>query len=192
MSQTKQKNILSDTQVVTGEVRLSYVNVFEPRKIGENDKEAKYSLTILIPKNTPEGQKTIANIKAAIQKAAEKGAQKHFGGRIPTNVSHTLKDGDTEVDDLGDLKNIKNPELVGNMYMRLSTKFPPKVLNAERQEIINPLEIYSGCYGRVSLTTFAYSGDGRRGVSAVLNNVMMTRDGEPLTSQLSGEEFDLE
>ena len=76
--------------------------------------------------------------------------------------------------------------------MRLSTKFPPKVLNAERQEIINPLEIYSGCYGRVSLTTFAYSGDGRRGVSAVLNNVMMTRDGEPLTSQLSGEEFDLE
>ena len=192
MSQTKQKNILNDTQVVTGEVRLSYVNVFEPRKIGENDKEAKYSLTILIPKNTPEGQKTIANIKAAIQKAAEKGAQKHFGGRIPTNVSHTLKDGDTEVDDLGDLKNIKNPELAGNMYMRLSTKFPPKVLNAERQEIINPLEIYSGCYGRVSLTTFAYSGDGRRGVSAVLNNVMMTRDGEPLTSQLSGEEFDLE
>jgi len=192
MSQTTRKNVLTDTQVVTGEVRLSYVNVFEPRKIGENDKEAKYSLTILIPKNTPEGQKTIANIKAAIQKAAEKGAQKHFGGRIPTNVSHTLKDGDTEVDDLGDLKNIKNPELAGNMYMRLSTKFPPKVLNAERQEIINPLEIYSGCYGRVSLTTFAYSGDGRRGVSAVLNNVMMTRDGEPLTSQLSGEEFDLE
>lgn len=192
MSQTTRKNVLTDTQVVTGEVRLSYVNVFEPRKIGENDKEAKYSLTILIPKNTPEGQKTIANIKAAIQKAAEKGAQKHFGGRIPTNVSHTLKDGDTEVDDLGDLKNIKNPELAGHMYMRLSTKFPPKVLNAERQEIINPLEIYSGCYGRVSLTTFAYSGDGRRGVSAVLNNVMMTRDGEPLTSQLSGEEFELD
>lgn len=192
MSQTTQKNVLNDTQVVTGEVRLSYVNVFEPRKIGENDKEAKYSLTILIPKNTPEGQKTIANIKAAIQKAAEKGAQKHFGGRIPTNVSHTLKDGDIEVDDLGDLKNIKNPELAGHMYMRLSTKFPPKVLNAERQEIINPLEIYSGCYGRVSLTTFAYSGDGRRGVSAVLNNVMMTRDGEPLTSQLSGEEFELD
>ena len=192
MSQTTRKNVLTDTQVVTGEVRLSYVNVFEPRKIGENDKEAKYSLTILIPKNTPEGQKTIANIKAAIQKAAEKGAQKHFGGRIPTNVSHTLKDGDIEVDDLGDLKNIKNPELAGHMYMRLSTKFPPKVLNAERQEIINPLEIYSGCYGRVSLTTFAYSGDGRRGVSAVLNNVMMTRDGEPLTSQLSGEEFELD
>ena len=32
--------------------------------------------------------------------------------------------------------------------MRLSSKFPPKVLNEQRQEIINPLEVYSGCYGR--------------------------------------------
>jgi len=181
---------LTDTQVVTGEVRLSYVNLFEPRKFKDTDKDAKYSVTILIPKNTPAGQKTIANIKAAIQKAAEKGAQKHFGGRVPVAVANTLKDGDVEVDDLGDLKNIKSPELLGHMYMRLSSKFPPKVLNAQRQEIINPLEVYSGAYGRVSLTTFAYSGDGKRGISAVLNNVMMTRDGDPLTSHLSGDEFE--
>ena len=180
---------LNDNQVVTGEVRLSYVNVFEARKFKDTDKEAKYSLTILIPKNTPDGQKTIASIRQAIQKAAEKGAQKHFGGRIPQNVNHTLRDGDTETDDLGDLKNVKSPELAGHMYMRLSSKFAPKVLNAQRQEIINPLEIYSGCYGRVSLTCYAYSGDGKRGISAVLNNVMMTRDGDPLTSHLSGDEF---
>lgn len=190
MSAQPTKSVLNDTQVVTGEVRLSYVNLFEARKFKDTDKDAKFSVTILIPKATPEGQKTIANIKQAIQKAAEKGAQKHFGGRIPTNVQHTLKDGDVEVDDLGDLKNIKSPELKGHMYMRLSTKFAPKVLNAQRQEIINPLEVYSGAYGRVSLTTFAYSGDGKRGISAVLNNVMVTRDGEPLTSHLTGDEFE--
>ena len=50
-------NVLNDTQVVTGEVRLSYVSLFEARKINEKDKEAKYSVTILIPKNTPAGQK---------------------------------------------------------------------------------------------------------------------------------------
>lgn len=183
------KNTLNECQVVTGEVRLSYVNLFEPKKFKESDKDAKYSVTILIPKETPEGQKTIANIKTAIQKAAEKGAQKHFGGRVPTNVNNTLKDGDTEVDDLGELKCQKNPEYVGHMYMRLSTKFQPKVLNAQRQEILNPLEVYSGCYGRVSLTTFAYSGEGKRGVSAVLNNVLFTRDGDPLTSHLTGDEF---
>lgn len=184
-------NALSDTQVVTGEVRLSYVNLFEARKISEKDKEAKYSVTILIPKDTKDGQKTIADIKLAIQKAAEKGAAKHFNGRIPTNLDaiSTLRDGDTAVNDLGDLKNIKNPELAGHMYMRLSSKFAPKVLNSQRQEIVSPVDVYSGVYGRVSLTMYAYSGDGRRGISAVLNNVMITRDGEPLTSMLSGDEF---
>lgn len=181
---------LNECQVVTGEVRLSYVNLFEPKSFKEGDKDAKYSTTILIPKNTADGQKTIANIRVAIQKAAEKGAQKHFNGRTPTNVTNTLKDGDTEVNDLGELKKIKNPELEGNMYMRLSSKYAPKVLNVQRQEILNPLEVYSGIYGKVSLTTFAYSGDGRRGVSAVLNNVLITREGEPLISRLTGDEFE--
>lgn len=187
----KAKVSLNQTQVVTGEVRLSYVFLFEPTKFDVNDpkEDAKYMVTILIPKDTAEGKKTIADIEAAIKAAAEKGMQKHFGGRMPTTIQHTLKDGDTAVDDMGDLRNIKQPELAGHMYMRLSTKFAPKVLNAQRQEIINPLDVYSGMYGRVSLTAFAYSGDGRRGVSAVLNNVMITRDGEPLTSQLSGDEF---
>lgn len=180
---------IGDTQVVTGECRLSYVNVFEPKAFKETD-EPKYSVTILIPKNTEDGQKTIARIKAAIQKAAEKGAQKHFGGKVPLNVSNTLKDGDTETNDLGELKCEANPELKGHMYMRLATKYQPKVLDNSRQEILNPLEVYSGCYGKVSLTCFAYSGDGKRGVSAVLNNVMKTRDGDPLTSHLVGDEFE--
>lgn len=177
---------LSDTQVVTGECRLSFVNLFEPKKIGESDKDAKYSCTIIIPKSDA---KTINAIKAAIQKAAEKGKDKHFGGRVPTNVNNTLYDGDTATDDLGELKNIRYPEYKDSYFMRLSTKFKPKVLNKNREEIIDPTEVYSGVYGRVSLTCFAYSGDGRRGVSAVLNNVMITRDGDPLTSQLMGDEF---
>lgn len=185
-------SVLNECQVVTGEVRLSYVNVFEARKFNDNDADAKYNVTILIDKNTEDGKKTIARIETAIKKAAEKGAQKHFGGRVPTNVTHTLRDGDTAVDDMGDLRNIKNPELKGHMFMHLSTKFAPKVLGPDRQEILNPLEVYSGCYGKVSMTCFAYSSNGKRGVSAVLNNVMKTRDGDPLTSMLLGDEFNEE
>ncbi len=176
---------MNNNQVVTGECRLSFVNVFEPKAMKEGD-TPKYSVTAIIPKTDT---KTVNAIKAAIQAAAEAGAQKHFGGRVPTNVNHTFKDGDTAVDDLGELINNKYPEYKGNYYIRLSTKFKPKVLNADRQEIIDPTEVYSGMYGRVSMTFFAYSGDGRRGVSAVLNNVLKTRDGEPLTSHLSGDEF---
>lgn len=176
---------LNKNQVVTGECRLSFVRLLEPVAMKEGD-EPKYSVTAIVPKSD---EKTIAAIRAAIQAAAEAGAQKHFGGRVPTNVNHTFKDGDTECDDLGELKNIKYPEYKGCYYIRLSTKFKPKVLNANLQEIIDPTEIYSGMYGQVSMTFFAYSGDGRRGVSAVLNNVKKTRDGDPLTSQLTGDEF---
>lgn len=178
---------LNKNQVVTGEARLSFVNLFEPKKIGENDKDAKYYCTVIIPKTDT---RTIEAIKAAIKAAAEAGAQKHFGGRVPTNVNNTFYDGDTATDDMGELKNIKYPEYKDSYFIRVSTRFKPKVLDANRQEIIDPTEVYSGMYGRVSMTFFAYSGDGRRGVSAVLNNVMKTRDGEPLTSMLSGDEFD--
>jgi len=177
---------LNKNQVVTGECRLSFVNVFEPKAMKEGD-TPKYSLTAIIPKTDV---KTIEAIKAAIQAAAEAGAQKHFGGRVPTNVNHTFKDGDTETNDMGDLQKEKYPEYANSYYIRLSTKFAPKVLNADRQEIIDPTEVYSGCYGRVSMTFFAYSGDGKRGVSACLNNVLKTRDGEPLTAVLSGDEFE--
>ena len=37
------------TKVITGEVRFSYLNVFEPKSI--NDSEAKYSVSLLIPKD---------------------------------------------------------------------------------------------------------------------------------------------
>lgn len=180
---------LNETTVVTGEVRLSYVNLFEAKKFNEAnaDEVPKYSVTILIPKTDT---KTIDKIKMAIQKAAEKGAQRHFGGRVPTNVPNTLKDGDTETNDLGELRCNVNPELKGHYYMRLSSKFKPLVLDANKNEILNPLDVYSGCYGRVSLQCYAYSGNGKRGISAVLVNVMKTRDGEPLVTRLIGDEFD--
>lgn len=176
---------LNKNQVVTGEVRFSFVNVFEPRKVGDSD-EARYSITVIVPKTDTV---TVEKIKSAIQAAAEAGAQKHFGGKIPTKVKNTFKDGDTETNDMGDLQKEKYPEYANSYYIRLSTKIKPKVLNANHEEIIDPTEVYSGCYGRVSMTFFAYSGNGKSGVSAALNNVMKTRDGEPLVSQLSGEEF---
>ena len=176
---------LNKNQVVTGEVRFSFVNVFEPRKVGDSD-EAKYSITVIIPKTDTV---TVEKIKGAIKAAAEAGAQKHFGGKIPTNVKNTFRDGDTETNDMGDLQKEKYPEYANSYYIRLSSKKKPKVLNANHEEIMDPTEIYSGCYGRVSMTFFAYSGNGKSGVSAVLENVMKTRDGEPLTSMLTGDEF---
>ena len=56
-----------ETRIVTGEARLSYVNVFKPYAHMEGQEE-KYSVTILIPKTDVA---TKARIDAAINAAIE-------------------------------------------------------------------------------------------------------------------------
>ena len=49
-------------KVITGKVRFSYANVFEPKSI--NGSDPKYSVSLIIPK---EDKVTIDKIKAAIE-----------------------------------------------------------------------------------------------------------------------------
>ena len=61
--------MINSTKVVTGEVRLSYANVWEPRP-GMNGGKDKYSVSLIIPKSDTE---TIEKIEAAIDAAIEAG-----------------------------------------------------------------------------------------------------------------------
>lgn len=69
---------MSTTKVVTGKVRFSYANVWEPRAMEGTDR-AKYSVSILISKTD---SATLARIKEAIDTALKEGVAK-FGGKIP-------------------------------------------------------------------------------------------------------------
>lgn len=151
-------------KVVTGEVRLSYVNLFEPRAIAEGQ-PAKYSTTILIDK---EDKATIKSIQNAIQEVISSSQDILKGTK---GLNSPLRDGDEEKDSL---------EYEHHLFMNVSTKQPPMVVDEARQEIINPREVYSGCYGRVSMNFFAYNQAGNKGVGVALNAVQKTRDGEAL------------
>lgn len=85
----------SRTKVVTGTVRLSYANVWEPKSI--NGGTEKYSVSLIIPKSD---KKTLAAIDAAVDAAIEEGIAK-FGGKKPNKaaIKLPLRDGDTERDD---------------------------------------------------------------------------------------------
>ena len=85
----------NNTKVVTGIVRLSYANVWEPKSINGGD--PKYSCSIIIPKSDIE---TVNAINAAIECAMKEGIGK-FGGKIPPKgaLKLPLRDGDTERDD---------------------------------------------------------------------------------------------
>lgn len=168
----------SPTRVVTGKVRLSYVHLFEPYT-NDPEKEARYSVTILIPKSDTV---TLAKLQAAIKAATEDGKAKTFGGRVPTNLKLTLHDGDEEAD----LE--RNPEYAGHMYMAMSSKSRPGVVDADLNPVLDPSQVYSGCYARVSINAFPYSNSGNKGISFGLNNVQFLEDGEPLGGRTRAED----
>ena len=56
------------------------------------------------------------------------------------------------------------------------------------QKIINPADVYSGCYGNVNVTFFAYNSAGKKGIGCGLNGIQKTRDGDPLGSRVTAEE----
>ncbi|MCH4172593.1 MAG: DUF2815 family protein [Lactobacillus sp.] len=163
------------TQVVTGVVRFSYVHLMEPYAQVGSGQEPKYQTAILIPKSDT---KTLEKIKKAQRAAYEEGKGEKLKGLRFEKVKTTLRDGDEESDE--------HPEYAGNMFMNVSSKSKPTILGTQRdadgslKEITDGEEIYSGMYGRASLNFFAYNSQGNKGISAGLNNVQKTKDGEVL------------
>lgn len=154
------------TKVVTGEVRFSYVNVFEPKSINGSDE--KFSVSLLIDKRDT---KTIEAIERAIEAAKQAGVAK-FGGKIPPVLKLPLRDGDTERPD--------DENYAGKMFVNANCKTKPGLIEKNGMEIIDTTEFYSGCYGKASVTFYAFNSNGNKGIACGLNNIMKTRDGEPL------------
>ena len=167
------------TRVVTGKVRLSYVHLFEAYTSDPEEQEARYSVTILIPKKD---KATLAKINAALEAAKEEGKKTKWDGKIPPNFKSTLHDGDEEAD----LE--RNPEYAGHMYMAMSSKQRPGVVDENLNPILDSTAVYSGCYGRVSINAFPFAAKGNKGVSFGLNNVQFLEDGEPLGGRTRAED----
>lgn len=161
-------------KVVTGKARLSYVQVFNL-----ND-DGKYSLAVLIPKTDTA---TVAKINAAIEKLKlDPKAQQVWGGKFLANYKSPLRDGDTERD------TDEFPEYKGHWFFNASTKNKPQVVDQNVEPILSQDELYSGCYGRVSINLYAFNQDGGKGIAAGLNNVQKMADGERLGGRSNAED----
>jgi len=171
------------TKVVTNPVRLSYANLFRPVSFQGGD--PKYSVVLMIPKSDTQ---TIAKIRAAQKAAAELGAVSKFGGKVPAKVKTTLKDADVDVNLDGEVYAEANPEYAGHYIMNVSSKNKPGIVDKDMNEIIEPGEVYSGCWARVSINAFAYNAQGNKGVSCGLNNVQKIRDDEAFSGGTSADE----
>lgn len=157
--------------LVTGEVRFSYINIFEPKQ-SKFGGDPKYSMVILIPKTDIATKQAIDK---AIQETINENAQKVFGGAT-VGLHLPMHDGDGVMPDKG---TPYPDECKGHWVLNCSSKMKPEVVDENLQPVMSQSQVYSGCYGRVSLRFFAYN-QGKRGVSAGLGNVQKLRDGDPL------------
>lgn len=165
-------------KVVTGKVRFSYAHVFSPQQ-DLNGGDAKYSVSILIPK---EDKKTVGAINKAIQDAIEEGISSKFNGKRPASLKLPLRDGDLEKDD--------DPAYKNMWFVNAKSSTRPGVVDKNLMEIIDPEEFYSGCWGRASVTFYAFSVNGNRGIAVGLNNLQKLADGERLGGGRASAESD--
>ena len=54
-------------------------------------------------------------------------------------------------------------------------------------DLERPDDVYSGVYGRASITFYAFNSSGNKGIACGLNNLQKIRDGEPLGGKASAE-----
>jgi hypothetical protein len=99
-----------------------------------------------------------------------------FGGSIPKLLKGGLRDGDAERDD---------PNFVGYYFVNALSNEKPGVVDESLSPIMDKSEFYSGCWGRASVTFYAYDVTGAKGITLGLNNVMKLEDGERLGGNTS-------
>lgn len=170
------------TKITTGKVRFSYANIFEAKPSGDNG-ELKYSVVLLIPKSDTA---TLNKIKQAIQEARDAFCQKNGASALPAKPVSPLHDGDGVKPNSGEPY---GPECKGCYVINVSSKQKPVVVDAFRNEITNPAEVYSGCYGRASINFYGYSNK-KKGVGAGLLAIQKLSDGEPFGTVGSADDFD--
>ena len=173
-------NYVNPCKVITGpNTRWSYVNVWDPKSI--NGGAPKYSVSLIIPKTDTE---TLRKIKDAIKAAYEEGLNKLRGSgkSVPDleSLKLPLRDGDKERKD--------DPNYAGCMFINANSTTPPDIVDSAMNHIMERSKVYSGVYGRASITLYAFNSNGNRGIACGLNNLQKIRDGEPLGSRTRAED----
>ena len=166
-------------KVITGpDTRWSYANVWEPKSI--NGGAPKYSVSLIIPKSDT---RTLSKIKAAIEAAYKEGEAKLRGNgkSVPalSAIKTPLRDGDVERPDDEAYRN--------SYFVNANSPSAPGIVDADCNPILTRSEVYSGVYGRASVTFYAFNSSGNKGIACGLNNLQKIRDGEPLGGRASAE-----
>jgi hypothetical protein len=162
--------------VVSPVIRASFPYVHKPDSGGEFSKD-NYKITCLIDK------KREVELKPLKQACLE--AARQIWPIIKFDeLEHPFKDGDDS----------KLDSYHGCIHFTAKSNRKPGVVGADKLGLPEGVEVYGGCYARVSVSAFTYTRPGEvivekggkrfkkkeelRGVSLALNNVQFIKDGE--------------
>lgn len=176
---SKNMKATNPLKVITGpDIRWSYANVWESKSIDGG--VPKYSVSLIIPKSDT---KTVAKIEAAIEAAYKEGEGKLKGNGKSVPALSVLK---TPMRD-GDLERPDDPAYANAYFVNANATSAPGIVDVDRNPILTRSEVYSGVYGRASISFYSFNSSGNKGIACGLNNLQKVRDGEPLGGKSSAE-----
>lgn len=162
---------LSDSCVITGPVRLSYLQVFQPRVNKQRNNESEYSAVLLFPKKEheylPDPKSELKGVADAIKATLE--------AKFPgcKKWDSPLKDGDAETNNEGE------PKHPGYWFLpvRAKVEYPPVLINGERIPVTAGWN--SGDWGKAKINFYAYDFEGKKGVGSGLRAIQFLYKDEP-------------
>ena len=146
---------------------LSFPHIFEKRARAEGG-EPVYSCALLF---SPASQKSPAY--KAMQEACIAAAQEKFGAKVPMqSVAMPFRDAGDKADKLAGYNH-------GDMYINPWSNNKVGVVDAHRNEVLLPEELWAGQMVRANVTAFAWMNSGKKGVSFGLNHIQIIRTDTP-------------
>jgi hypothetical protein len=128
--------------------------------------ELKYGLEAVFPPDTDLSE---------LKKLASQVKKEMWGDNSPKNLKSPFIKGDQYNDEHDNHRS----EIVGTTFMRLNTTNKPGVIDLKGRNIDDKDEIYSGRWAKATVYCHAYDNKGSKGITFLLNNVLLLQDDEP-------------
>ncbi len=170
-----------EVRFITPEFRVLYEALFEPV---ENDSgKKKYSVTMGFKKPAEElkalRDAVLAVVKADLPKEYAKFVEAFKKWpNVPETIGgfkHPFLDGDEKRNEINH----------GYVMIRASSLYQPQVIGRDKAEITDPEAVYSGSYGRASVTIYSYPEikGGKPGIGIGLRNFQFLKAGDRIAGR---------
>ena len=154
--------------LLSPKARCAFVTLLQAKSF--EDGEAKFSVVLVFDKAaqaTPEYKR--------MEAAADKCAAEKWPAGLPAKFNGPFR------------PSSEKPEYLPAdcTFISISSKLKPQCVDADGTDLFETSELYSGIYGRASLTVYPYDKKGNKGVAFGLNNFQKLGEGEPMSNRPS-------